>query len=200
MLKESIPQEFAKTKQIKELFEAEQPEMDALRDAFKEWSKELYIFTTQKEIERWENDYCITPDESLTMDQRRMRVFAKKSEKVITKKEYLEEKLKKMLGVKYLSISENNCCLTVYYETDYLVDNLDITLDYFRKVRPAHLGYNFINAINRTDTTDIYIGIAVESKKYYNWEVDIYRKEDSETIYVGIASENIKEFEWEVEA
>lgn len=171
MLKECIAEEFAKTKQMEELFDAEQPELDLLSSEFSEWSKELYILTATKEIERWEDDYCLPHDTSLTIEQRRMRVFAKKSEKVITKKDYIRDKIRTMLDATQVSIEEKDCCLIISYETAYLVDNLEICKDYLKKIRPAHWGYQLRNEINRSNSSEIYWGISSETIKQYEWEV-----------------------------
>ena len=57
MLKDDITPLFANTEQIRELFEAEQPELDALEAAISAWIRELHIMTATDTIEQWEKDY-----------------------------------------------------------------------------------------------------------------------------------------------
>ena len=95
MLRDDITPLFAATEQIRELFEAEQPEIDALELAVTGWIRELHVMTASG-IERWEDDYHLDHNTDLTLEQRRARVFAKKIQRRIPRRENIEEAIQRL--------------------------------------------------------------------------------------------------------
>mgnify|MGYP001134558735 CR=1 FL=1 len=172
MLKDDITPLFADTEQIQELFEAEQPELDALEAAVGAWIRELHIMTATDTIERWEKDYCLDHNAELTIEQRRARVFSQKMQRKIPRKENIEETLRQMLGAVRVSIQEADCRFVVMVETMTLVDNLKIAENYFRKIRVAHFGFELINQINRSYQMEKYFTPVVTEHKRIWMEVD----------------------------
>ena len=77
MLQDDITPLFADTEQIRELFQAEQPEIDAVEAAVGGWIRELHVMTALETIELWEKDYCLDHNTDLTIEQRRARVLPK---------------------------------------------------------------------------------------------------------------------------
>lgn len=171
MLKDCITDRFSKTKQIEELFIAEQPELELLQEAIVAWMKELHILTCNRDIELWEEEFMLDHNTALTLEQRRARIFAKKCCRRIPKIQFLQDTIKTLLNAKNVIIAEGNCEFEVYVETIGLIDNFTIAEDFFRDVRPAHWGYHFINALRRPTTFDIYQGVVVFTHKRFEMEV-----------------------------
>ena len=172
MLRDDITPLFADTEQIRELFEAEQPELDALEAAVGRWIQELHVMTAADTIERWEKDYCLDHNSELTWEQRRARVFSKKMQRKIPKKENIEETIRQMLGAMRVFIQEEACMFTVLIESMTLIDNLRIAVDYFRKVRVAHFGFVLVNQINRSYLMKKYFTPAITEHKKIRLEVE----------------------------
>ena len=66
---------------IRDILLALDPEIVLLRNDISLIVKELYISTTEKFIDRWEKDFSLPYDSSLTLEQRRQRIknkFARK--------------------------------------------------------------------------------------------------------------------------
>lgn len=171
MLRDDITPLFAATEQIRELFEAEQPELDALELAVAGWIRELHVMTAT-EIERWEDDYHLDHNTDLTLEQRRARIFAKKMQRRIPKRANIEEAIQQLLGAVRVSIQEKECMFTVTVESMTLIDNLAIAEDYFRKVRVAHFGFIFINQIPRDYRMDRYFAPALAEHRKISTEVE----------------------------
>lgn len=160
MLKDCISPFFSKTKQIEELFLAEQPELDRFQSAISEWRRELFVLScTENTIDLWEREFALEHKTNLTLEQRRARVFAKKALKYIPKRREIEERIRLLLAAEEVRIFEKDCTFEIYVGTYQLLDNFDIAADYFRKIRPAHFAYTFINSIERTSEAKVFAGI-----------------------------------------
>lgn len=171
MLKDDIAPYFAKTEQISEIFEAEQPELDILEEDIESWMQELHIMTAVKTIDEWEDDFHLDHNQDLTIEQRRARVFAKKMQRMIPDREGMEAVIKSLLGATRVSITEQDCSFSVTVESVTLLDNLKIAEDYFRKIRVAHFGFEFTNQLIRTYEMVKYFTPVVEEYKEVWMEV-----------------------------
>lgn len=172
MLKDCIPKKFASMKQMKELFDAEQPELDLIQSEMQGWMKELHIMTCENTISEYEDDYCLDHDVSLTLEQRRARVFAKKGQRFIPRKEYLQNVIQTLLGAQSVLIKEKACEFDIYVATAEQIDNFKIAEDFFREIRPAHWGFTFINNLNREYEILSYFGVAMFEHRKYEMEVE----------------------------
>lgn len=163
MLKDCIPSYFAKTEQIKELFEAEQPELDAAEEEVAGWMKELHIFTAEKTLDLWEDDYKLPHDPSLSVDQRRTRIYAKKMERVVPKKKVVEAALKGILNAVNVSITDKDCVLKFLAEDGDIEENLATAISYLKQIKPSH--FDLAGSVSYNVTSKLYIGIAVKRFK-----------------------------------
>ncbi|MBS4760938.1 MAG: DUF2313 domain-containing protein [Clostridium sp.] len=66
---------------LKEIMLAIDPEIQLVRNDISQLIKELYIKTTENFIRRWEDDFSLPFDSSLTLQQRRQRVLNKLARK-----------------------------------------------------------------------------------------------------------------------
>lgn len=171
MLKDCIPSEFAKVKQIEEMFEAIQPEIDDLESAIESWINELNILSCKDTIARYENDFEVRPSAELTLEQRRASVFAKKNSRLKPTITNLENMLKQILSADRVLITEEKCRFNVYVGTAELIENLDIAKSWFKDIRPAHYEFKFINEVAREYDIQVFIGIRIFKRKIVNVEV-----------------------------
>ena len=163
MLKDCIPSYFAKTEQIKELFEAEQPELDAAEEEVESWMKELHIFTAEKTLDLWEDDYKLPHDPSLSVDQRRARIYAKKMERVIPKKKVVEATLKEILNAANVSVTDKDCVLKFFAEDGDIEENLATAIKHLKSIKPSH--FDLAGAVAYNAPSKLYIGLAVKRFK-----------------------------------
>lgn len=66
---------------IKDVLLAIEPEIIQLREDISDLVKELYVKTTEDFITRWEKDFSLKYDGSLTLEQRRQRILNKLARK-----------------------------------------------------------------------------------------------------------------------
>lgn len=171
MLKDCITPVFAQTRQIKELFTIEQSEVDLMEDAMKSWLSELYIMEASDTIELWEDDYSLSHNTDLTLEQRRARIIAKRMQRKIPTKETIEEALRSLLGAEQVKITEGDCMFKVRIRTAILAGNMEIAEDYFRNIRVAHFGFELINQLNRSYGMTKYFSPVTFVYKTFRMEV-----------------------------
>jgi hypothetical protein len=68
---------------IRDVLLAIEPEIIQLREDISNFNKELYVKTTNLFIERWERDFGLKYDASLTLQQRRQRILNKLARKKV---------------------------------------------------------------------------------------------------------------------
>lgn len=78
---EHLPKSVTDIIGIKDVLLAIDPEIILLRDDISQLKKELYVKTTDKFISRWEKDFSLSYDSSLTLQQRRQRILNKLARK-----------------------------------------------------------------------------------------------------------------------
>lgn len=78
---EHLPKVVTNAIGIKDVLLAIEPEIIQLREDISDLVKELYVKTTEDFITRWENDFSLKYDASLTLAQRRQRVLNKLARK-----------------------------------------------------------------------------------------------------------------------
>lgn len=175
MLKNSLAPLESSMKQMGELLDAEQNEIDRLLKELEKLYVRLYVRTSDEEgIIRWEKEYGIIHDSSLTLSQMKVRVMARMNSGETATKAMLESLVKQVVDADYVSIIEypSEYRFEVWVGTQYIVENLQIAKDAVDEARPAHLAYEFINALKRIDKMGIYVGIAGAMVKKIQVEVN----------------------------
>ena len=81
--REHLPKVITDVDGIRDILLALDPEIVLLREDISQLIKELYIATTEKYIDRWEQDFSLPYDGSLTLEQRRQRVKNKLARKKV---------------------------------------------------------------------------------------------------------------------
>lgn len=78
---EHLPKVVTNAIGIKDVLLAIEPEIIQLREDISDLIKELYVKTTENFITRWEEDFSLKYDASLTLEQRRQRILNKLARK-----------------------------------------------------------------------------------------------------------------------
>lgn len=78
---EHLPKVVTDVLGIKDVLLAIEPEIIQLRQDISDLIKELYVKTTEDFITRWEKDFSLKYDGSLTLEQRRQRILNKLARK-----------------------------------------------------------------------------------------------------------------------
>ena len=78
---EHLPKVVTNAIGIKDVLLAIEPEIIQLREDISDLIKELYVKTTEDFITRWEKDFSLKYDASLTLEQRRQRILNKLARK-----------------------------------------------------------------------------------------------------------------------
>lgn len=79
--REHLPKIVTDVKDIKDILLAIEPEIFLLRGNVSNLMKELYVKTTTSFITRWEKDFSLSYDGSLSLQQRRQRILNKLARK-----------------------------------------------------------------------------------------------------------------------
>lgn len=162
MLKKSVPPFVAGMLEMAQLFIAEQPELDKMEAILTELLQQFYIKTATYSLERWEDEFGLSRDTSLTLLQRRARVLAKLNSNPPATVKMLENLVYQTISANTVTIVEypSEYRFTVFVNSDYLVETFDIAEEAVRLARPAHLSYKFVNRLIRNAVSNIYYGIA----------------------------------------
>ena len=78
---EHLPKKITDVIGIKDVLLAIDPELQITRNDINQLTKELYVKTTEKFITRWEKDFGLSFDGSLSLQQRRQRILNKLARK-----------------------------------------------------------------------------------------------------------------------
>jgi len=185
MLKESLSPLEAGMRQMDELLEAEQEEIDLLLSELEKMYKRLYVKSSDiTGIRYWEEDFAVSHDDTLTIEQRRARILAKINGSASATKEMLENLVKQVLGADRVTIVEypREYRFVIYVSTKTYEENMKIADAAVDEARPAHLAYKFINALYRKYRCGFYIGTigcvrraVVREVDAGGWDFDKYR-------------------------
>lgn len=173
MLKDNIPSFVYKMRQMKELLDIEETEMERLEEAFAKLVSEACIDGADDLLFRYEKEYQVhsAPMESAT--RRRAKILAKKNVRLVADVENMRQTIKELLQAGNVIIQEKSCEIWIYVQTPDLIDHMDIAKDWVHQVRPAHIGYKFINTLERSEMVRVYCGIPTVVRKKKVFEVKI---------------------------
>lgn len=139
---EHLPKVTTETEGIRDILLAIDPEIQLLRDDISQLKKELFIKTTEKLIDRWEKDFSLTPDSSLTLQQRRARLLNKLGRKKTLNWENLKILIRNNITKPQFYImndSANFFFRIMIQERDYTI--LENAL---KQAKPAYLTFDII--------------------------------------------------------
>lgn len=163
MLKDSLSKLEASMRQMDELLEAEQMEIDRMHAELEKQHERVCVKTADEAgLILWEKEYGLIRDSSLTLNQKKARVLAKMNSGETATRSMLAGLVKQVIDADYVEIIEYP--LEYYFEvlvgTQYLAENMQIAKDAIDEARPAHLDFEFINEVKRIGKVGYYVGIA----------------------------------------
>ena len=123
---------------IRDVLLAIEPEIIQLRADISDFLKELYIKTTEQYITRWERDFSIAYDSSLTLQQRRQQILNRLSTKQTLTWENLKKLVKSNISENakfYISNDSANFYFRIYVDTED-TEGLQKAI---KKSKPAYL-------------------------------------------------------------
>lgn len=158
MLKKSVPPFVAQMREMAELFNAEQPELDRLEEILSELLAQFYIKTATYSLDMWEEEFGLSHDPALTLQQRRARVLAKLNTRTPATVKMLENLVRQTMGEDIVWIEEHpeDYMFIVYVQEEKLSELLGIAKDAVHAARPAHLNYKFIERLIRDSQADTW--------------------------------------------
>ena len=140
---EHLPKVVTNVLGIKDVLLAIEPEIIQLREDISDLIKELYVKTTEDFITRWEKDFSLKYDASLTLEQRRQRILNKLARKRPLTWQNLRLLIKNNLAENvqfYLSNDSANYHFRIIVETnDYSEMEKAV-----RQAKPAYLTFDIL--------------------------------------------------------
>ena len=125
---------------IRDVLLAIEPEIIQLRTDISDFIKELYVKTTEQFITRWERDFSIKYDASLTLEQRRQQILNRLSGKKVLNWDNLKALIKSNISATArFNIANDN---EHYYFKIFVDDENTAGLNQaIQKAKPAYLVY-----------------------------------------------------------
>jgi hypothetical protein len=140
---EHLPKVVTNAIGIKDVLLAIEPEIIQLREDISDLLKELYVKTTEEFITRWEKDFSLKYDASLTLEQRRQRILNKLARKRPLTWDNLRLLIKNNLADKvqfYLSNDAANYHFRIIVATDDYSEMEKAV----RQAKPAYLTFDIL--------------------------------------------------------
>ena len=139
MLKDNIPNFCYTIKQVKDIIDAIQPEIDRINEELDKMKSDVHITTTSV-IERFERDYGIVPDISKSLEDRILALLNLKN----IKNTFTDEQLRALVSRNYKSdkfqviFDYPDYSFNILLQDDKPINNL---LPALEKAKPAHLAF-----------------------------------------------------------
>lgn len=161
MLKDSLPCFSACMRDMEELLQAEQPEIDRLEEILSEMERQLYIKTATYALSVWEREFGIVGNPGSTAEQRRAAVLGKLNTRTPATVGMIENLVRQTMGAERVEIIEHpeEYRFEVHVSVDTLTGSLAVAKKAVYHARPAHLGYRFMEHLIRDAAVDVYVGV-----------------------------------------
>lgn len=192
MLKDSLPKFIADMKELAELLNTDQIEIDRMVEHIEKMVSQFYISSATYSLNDWEREFGLEKNTTLTIAQRRARILGKLNTRTPASIKMLENLVSKTLGVENVSITEvpQEYRFIINVKSEHVLECMDIAKDAVRNARPAHLNYEFINEIARKDIKILYIGMA--DRKCIEQFNDIDTRRRKVLLYAGIGHRTLR--------
>ena len=140
---EHLPKIVTNVLGINDVLLAIDPEIVQLREDISDLVKELYVKTTEELIARWEQDFSLKYDASLTLAQRRQRILNKLARKKTLNWANLRSLIKSNIGETtqfYISNDSANYFFRIYVATE----NISGLQAAIKQAKPAYLTFEIL--------------------------------------------------------
>lgn len=127
---------------IKDILLAIDPEIQLLRNDITQLTKELYVNTTDKFISRWEKDFSLPYDSSLSLKQRQARILNKLARKKTLNWKNLRLLIKNnIIKPQFYIVNDSKN----YHFKIFLEDNdINLLSNALKKAKPAYLTFDLV--------------------------------------------------------
>ena len=140
---EHLPKIVTDISGINDVLLAINPEIIQLRADLSDTLKELYVKTTENLISRWEADFSIKYDASLSLAQRRQQILNRMATKQVLNWDNLKTLIRNNIGdnVQFYIVNDSaNFYFRIYVMTD---DTSDLEKA-VKKAKPAYLTFDIV--------------------------------------------------------
>lgn len=139
---EHLPKEITDINGIKDVLLAIDPELVLLREDLTQVLKDLYVKSTERCIGRWEKDFSLPYDASLTLQERRQRVLNKLARKKTLTWQNLRLLIKNNCNSPNFYLSNNSG----EYRFRIILQTKEYTQlkDAIDKAKPAYITYDIV--------------------------------------------------------
>ena len=132
---------------------------------------ETNVCTTDLLLDFWELEYGITPDTSLTKEQRRARIIDKKLSRGPCNQAQVCAAVSTVLGGVEVDITENVAQNTFLVNIREPVDSIVPAVAVIERMKPAHLIYQIRVATQTVSDAEIKVAVAMTHSENYQVEV-----------------------------
>lgn len=161
MLSQDVAKFVAQMKEIAEIFEVEQSEIDLLENNIQRTINQFYIKSADYSLADWENEFGIEINSNMSLAERRGRILAKLNTRTPATIQMIENLVQQTIGINAVNIIEypNEYRFEIYVNTKDLSKTMYIADEAVYNARPAHLAYKFINGLIRNSQMTEYVGL-----------------------------------------
>lgn len=137
-----LPEFILAMDEMKELFNAIQPEIDRIDNFIKQLLKQLIINKADALLERYERIYALS-SAGLTIEERRKNLLAKENAVYSATKQNILSELKRMTGlpVEIEEIFEENMFTVNLIQNNLSDEFVEAIKKYLDMIKPAHIAY-----------------------------------------------------------
>jgi hypothetical protein len=142
-LLEYLPSFYHNSDVIKSFMESNSIEVDTLKAYIEDLSKNLYIKTATWGLDLFEEELGLTTDKSISYEERRERVLAKKRGNGVTTKKMLKNAAEAFSGgeVEIIENFEDYSFIVKFVGIKGIPKNLTLFKNMIEEIKPAHLNY-----------------------------------------------------------
>lgn len=153
------------------IYEAIGTALDELVTICEKLKNEGALSTTDLLLDEWEKHYRLPYDPTLTKDQRRQKIIAKRQMRGPLNPTVLENAVSAALGGVPVEITENYAKNTFLVNIREVVDSINPAIAVLEERKPAHLIYQIRVATQTVSNADIKTAIAITRAEKFRVEV-----------------------------
>ena len=141
--REHLPKIVTDINGINDVLLAIDPELIQLREDLTDTLKELYVKTTTNLISRWEKDFSIKYDASLSLAERRQQILNKLSAKKVLTWDNLKRLIKTNIGdrVQFTIVNDS---AEFYFRIYVATEDITGLQNAIQKAKPAYLTFDIV--------------------------------------------------------
>lgn len=169
-----LPRRIRTMAEMEDLLSAEEQELQLMDKIRKQMEAQLLISTADIDLSRKERIYALPTNPSLSLEERRRRIIAKKNARASATSAFLRDTIEKLTGLKVVLVeffSEYRIQFKVYLNDKYELDLAAINAQ-IKELRPAHLLFEVLPIAQVNISLQQLMRLPVAVHKVYNIPVN----------------------------